>query len=444
MIFTLRPPAIFAQALRHHKHVSKKVIRIRKKPENTPQIVEKLPEKTPEPVPEKPLELPEDQLAKNATNLQMLPDKLYRQIFGSTPRALHSTQEIKEIREELEKFGCDVKKSSELPDVDLTIPNLEGSNLTEHFFNIAQAQVHPYQVAIKDLLVQVPPMPSKFQMIPGWTRYTELGDPEPVEFPRENGMVFDVEICLKEGPLPVMATAVSRSAWYGWVSKSLVQGSANFKSNQFYSPDQLIPLESSSSDTGTKLNKHQKNPKIVVGHNVGFDRIRIKEQYWLNSTGTRFLDTMALHICVSGTSSYQRAILKSKSLNFSDEKLNSLCSLNNLADVYKLYCGEKLNKSARDVFVEGDLEEIRKHFDELMTYCASDVLATHGVLGKLFPLYEERFPHPASLAGMLELGLAYLPVNGSWTRYFLLQKILIIFKLIYRCYFSNLINQCLF
>lgn len=405
--------------MRHHKHVSKKVIRIRKKIENASQISGKLLEQQSEEISEKLLESCKDQLSKNATNLQMLPDKLYRQIFGSTPRTLHSIQEIKEIREELEKFGCDVKKSSEFPDVNLTIPNLEGPNLTEHFFKIAQAQAHPYKVAINDLLFQVPRMPSTFQMTPGWTRYTESGDPEPVEFPEENGLVFDVEICMKEGPLPVIATAVSHSAWYGWVSKSLLQGSANFKSNQYYSLDQFIPLESNSSDIGTRLNKHQKKPKIIVGHNVGFDRIRVKEQYWLNSTGTRFLDTMALHICVSGTSSYQRAILKSKSLEFSDEKLNSVCSLNNLADVYKLYCGDELNKSIRDVFVEGDLEEIRKRFDELMTYCASDVLATHRVLEKLFPLYEERFPHPASLAGMLELGVAYLPVNENWTRYFM-------------------------
>lgn len=64
------------------------------------------------------------------------------------------------------------------------------------------------------------------------------------------------------------------------------------------------------NDTGQSLNEFQLKPKIIVGHNVSFDRIRVKEQYWLNRTGTKFLDAMSLHVSVSGTSSYQRAVLK--------------------------------------------------------------------------------------------------------------------------------------
>lgn len=28
-----------------------------------------------------------------------------------------------------------------------------------------------------------------------------------------------------------------------------------------------------------------------------------------------------------------------------------------------------------------------------------------------------RFPHPVTLAGMLEMGSAYLPINDAWPRY---------------------------
>ncbi|KAH7972969.1 hypothetical protein HPB52_019706 [Rhipicephalus sanguineus] len=36
---------------------------------------------------------------------------------------------------------------------------------------------------------------------------------------------------------------------------------------------------------------------------------------------------------------------------------------------------------------------------------------------ELLPLYFERFPHPVSFAGMLEMSTAYLPVNQNWERY---------------------------
>lgn len=43
---------------------------------------------------------------------------------------------------------------------------------------------------------------------------------------------------------------------------------------------ELIPLETDGEvpgDTST--------PRLVVGHNVSFDRAKIKEQYWLEQTG---------------------------------------------------------------------------------------------------------------------------------------------------------------
>lgn len=53
--------------------------------------------------------------------------------------------------------------------------------------------------------------------------------------------------------------------------------------------------------------------------------------------GARFLDTMSLHVCVSGVTSYQRAILKSKNkeIDPKDENWIEISSLNNLADVDK-------------------------------------------------------------------------------------------------------------
>ena len=53
-----------------------------------------------------------------------------------------------------------------------------------------------------------------------------------------------------------------------------------------------------------------------------------------------------------------------------------------------------------------------------MSYCASDVLATAKLAAKLFPLFRDRCPHPATLAGMLEMSTAMLPVDEErWAGY---------------------------
>ena len=92
---------------------------------------------------------------------------------------------------------------------------------------------------------------------------------------------------------------------------------------------------------------------------------------------------------------------------------------NNLNDVFKFYCrsDEDLNKDTRNVFVKGSLEDIRVDFQNLMTYCASDVRATHMTLTNLLPLFFERFPHPVTFAGMLEMGTTFLPVTQNWEKY---------------------------
>ncbi|KAL7295710.1 hypothetical protein TKK_0011057 [Trichogramma kaykai] len=353
----------------------------------------------------------------NEINLQMLSRNLYQQIFGNDfKRAEFDENAVLSVKKDLAKFEISTSNSEIIPDVNITIPPLKGSNIEEHFKNIAREQVDPYLNIIFNLLGNIPPMPKKFVFQEGWTKYYN-NTYESVDYPEEDGLIYDVEVCVKNGPFPTLATAVGNNAWYSWCSKQLIDGGSQNFSNKIVTPDYLIPLESSKSDKGTCLNNFQKTPKIIVGHNVSYDRVRTKEQYWLNETATRFLDTMSLHICISGSSSYQRTILQSKSAAEENHYLHSISSLNNLADVHKLYCKTEINKEERNIFVEEEIEVIREKFQELTHYCASDVIATHNVLKKLFPMFLERFPHPATLAGMLELGSAYLPVNYNWKRY---------------------------
>ena len=61
----------------------------------------------------------------------------------------------------------------------------------------------------------------------------------------------------------------------------------------------LIPLYNSTQSEWRK-------PKLVIGHNVAFDRQRVLEEYRLEPTGLQFIDTMSLHMAVSGLGSQQR------------------------------------------------------------------------------------------------------------------------------------------
>lgn len=327
---------------------------------------------------------------------------------------------INRYQETLRSHGIKLGETPPLADVDVKLPAFRGANLMEHFYEIANEQSQPYRQLVESLVHKdIPPFPTTWKMVEGWTRYNADGSTTSIPYPDENALIFDIEVCMREGSAPTMASAVGEHCWYSWTSKSLLaQTKPTFRKRsesdgpRVYSDADMIPME---SDANTE-------PKLIVGHNVSFDRARIRNQYNLQATPTRFLDTMSMHVCVSGITSFQRAMLKSsKEIDEEDTEWMSHSSLNNLVDVFKLYCdassSEMISKETRSVFIDGTLSDIRCNFQHLMEYCAKDVRATYRVLQKLYPLFVERFPHPATFAGMLELGMAYLPVNSNWFRY---------------------------
>lgn len=81
------------------------------------------------------------------------------------------------------------------------------------------------------------------------------------------------------------------------------------------------------------------------------------------------------------------------------------------------FVDEGLDKTLRTVFTEGSLRDVVENFDKLAEYCAKDVDATYQVMQRMWPTFVERFPHPVTFAGMLEMGTAYLPINSNWERY---------------------------
>ncbi|CAH1983405.1 unnamed protein product [Acanthoscelides obtectus] len=354
---------------------------------------------------------------RNKLDIQMLSKAIYDQVFIEGYRDTCKPDVLEQCAKELAKHGMQSNENTCMGDVDYKIPPIQGKNIEEHFRIIADLQLMPYRCLLVDLLGPMPDPPKEWVKEAGWTRYAPRRAPEKVPYPLEDAVVFDVEVCVSAGKTPTLATAASSEAWYGWVSPSLIDGTSKAVTSNEYSVASLIPLESTDKDDGMHLSEYQRKPKIVVGHNVSYDRARIKEQYWLNRTGTRFVDTMSLHISIGGLTSYQRSVLKSEKFNDEDETWKNFSSLNSLADCYKLYCDATLDKATRDLFVTGTLSEINSEFQTVMKYCSGDVIATCDIFKVLFPMFSERFPHPATLAGMLELGTAYLPVNSNWSRY---------------------------
>ncbi|XP_076847842.1 DNA polymerase subunit gamma-1 [Brachyhypopomus gauderio] len=383
--------------------------------------------------------VPQDsgQLRMNPLNIQMLSRNLQEQIFRCSAQE-YTDENVEKSVKHLEKHHLWGKEAVLLPDVELKLPKMYGKDIDGHFSLIAQKQSLPYLTAASCLQqAQLPQVPPKWAWEVGWTQYGLDGEPRKVDFPEEDALVFDVEVCMAEGHCPTLAVAVSPTAWYSWCSRRLVEDRYSW-SSQLTLAD-LIPLETpvnSSRPLGGQWKE-----RLVVGHNVSFDRAHIKEQYILKGSKMRFLDTMSLHMSISGLTGFQRSLWmanrygKRRGLQEVKEHMKklgrrpegpaigswdwvSISSINNLADVHALYVGgDPLEKEAREVFVKGTMNDVRSSFQELMQYCAKDVLATHEVFAQQLSLFMERCPHPVTFAGMLEMGVCYLPVNQNWGRY---------------------------
>ena len=125
-------------------------------------------------------------------------------------------------------------------------------------------------------------------------------------YPDDDVLVFDVETLVLYHNCPVMAVALSENAWfdhffslitkhnieyeslissqhvtccirtqarYSWCSERLVNN--DFKYLSSLELDDLIPLEAPNASV------RKSHKRLVVGHNVGFDRSFVREQYFL-------------------------------------------------------------------------------------------------------------------------------------------------------------------
>ncbi|GMG39614.1 unnamed protein product [Ambrosiozyma monospora] len=335
------------------------------------------------------------------------------------------------------------KCSSNIP-INFPVPSLQGKNLSEHFYRVGAYSIKPYMTLIENLLAVgqtiKPTIPTKWEFKSGWTRYEVGKPPKSVPYPLEDELVFDVETMYHLTQYPCIATCYTPKAWYSWCSPYLTGESKTQDGH-------LIPLG---------VRNHN---KIVVGHNVSYDRARVLEEYSVLQSKAFYLDTMSLHVAVSGMCSRQRGtwlkykkngkkssdadassldsirdsivseelrelidnpILDKESTDdplLSDDPWMKTSSMNSLAHVAELHCGIKMDKEIRDDFKTEDPDEIRNNFQKLMTYCANDVVATTRVFNKIFKDFRKLVPHPASLAALRHINQSFLPTTRAWEKY---------------------------
>lgn len=332
---------------------------------------------------------------ENEVGIPMISGVVRKQIFGEREDIASSSDPKTIISiEELKKHGLYPPQIEKREPLLYELPDLLGENIKEHWYKLGKLQALPYIQYVKELLeASVPPIP-KWVKRSGWTKY-EGGKVEKVPYPKERAIIFDVETLVKEGDYAVMATALSATAWYMWISPALFNHNAG---------NQLIPLG--------------KEKKVVVAHYANYDIARVEGSYaeGYHLDGVRYIDTFSMHTAIAGMSTRQRLIYKSKggkSQKWYDETCPS-----SLKDIVKFYTGEEMDKSARNTFVEGSYEDVEREFEELANYNALDCSYLLKVFQKMWHPFIEKNPHPVTFSGMLSMSREFLPVEKKvWEEY---------------------------
>ena len=400
---------------------------------------------------------------RNELGVQLLSRHVHSQVFKNIAFPPPNARYIQIARDHLAAHGLDPSQGSVLPNISFALPPLQGKNVDEHFHRLGAAASQPWLGLARDFtFASLPPKPDYWNPQSGWTKYVHQDDGSsyhvPVDHPDDAALSFDIETLPNYHPYPIMACAVSKDAWYAWVSPWLLGESKD--------PEHLIPFGNPDMH------------RVIVGHNVSYDRGRIAEEYSLKGTKSRFIDTMALHVAVKGISSHQRPawkkhrktkekeeerrveaieaveilLQKNKVLDqegideakkeelrrrrsdmeeslpllqadeadideASSKRWEDLTSGNSLADVARLHCDIDMDKNIRNDFLVLSRGEILDNIQEYLNYCGNDVRVTHAVFSRVLPAFLEACPSPVSFAGILTMGSSFLTVNESWEKY---------------------------
>ncbi|KMQ44344.1 hypothetical protein HL42_4996 [Trichophyton rubrum] len=360
----------------------------------------------------------------NEIGVQQLSNVIHPQVFSNK----HTSPDPKLVnlaRDHLSRHDLLGKAQDGSDPIGFNLPVLKGQSLDEHFHKLGMDASEPFlSDAKRYTTVHLPQQPRKWIRQSGWTKYNADGTAQKISAPDETMLTFDTEVMWKEHPFAVMACAAGPTAWYAWISPWLLKETED--------THHLVPL----GDISTS--------RVIVGHNIGYDRARILEEYDIKQSRNFFIDTMSLHVAVNGMCSQQRptwmkhkknrdlrdklmrgtesaelaSMVENKMLSEEEEELwVGRSSVNSLRDVAKFHCNITIDKAQRNYFGELDREGINGQLDELLDYCAADVAITHRVYKKVFPNFLETCPHPVSFAALRHLSTVILPVNETWGEY---------------------------
>lgn len=202
----------------------------------------------------------------------MLSKSLYEQIFGQDQET-YLEESINNSITHLTKHSLWGKQTQTQPDITVKLPPLSAKDISSHFIKLADTQLEPYHHLINSLIkcTLLPSTPTRWNYQAGWTRYSKNGDHTLVPFPDEPALLFDIEVCVKEGPSPILATAASPNFWYSWVSERLVDEQDYLQRSKVKLED-LIPFGGEA----------ERKERLIVGHSVSYDRAGIREEYLIN------------------------------------------------------------------------------------------------------------------------------------------------------------------
>ncbi|CCK70349.1 DNA-directed DNA polymerase gamma MIP1 KNAG_0E00810 [Huiozyma naganishii CBS 8797] len=364
----------------------------------------------------------------NSVGIQYLSNSLHAQLFGlqKDKKTLTLTPEKRDQLLKLAKYSLKShdllgKKTAITEPISFDVPKLQGNSLDEHFQKLGHFASEPYKSMAMHKFDALPKKPNKWIRKAGWTKYEPGKKPKSVPVPEENTIVFDVETLYKISHYPTLATAVSDRAWYSWCSPYICDPA----SEKF---EHLIPLNPANEN------------KLVIGHNVAYDRARVLEEYNFTPSNSFFLDTQSLHVASCGLASRQRPLymlnkkrkkrmeedpLATEEERQADQDIDALddpwlmvSSMNSLRDVTEFHCGIKMDKEPRDFFAAEHKNVVIGNFQKLMGYCATDVECTSKVFDKVFPLFLQKCPHPVSFGALKSLSSCILPTScEKWHDY---------------------------
>lgn len=367
----------------------------------------------------------------NPLGYSILPPEMAARAFGEEVVSKYdptSNVDIGAVMSEMEKFGVEfpIKNPDTFTNLPVfQIPSIAGDNIADHFKQISEQVIGEKRKLLVDFAnsnkVGNPPPASEIRYYGGWTSYqfdgewnvTHLGDKglDGVEI-----AIFDCETFVKGSDFghPILATAVDiNGTYYVWMHESFADSSIPYT-------NKLVPLGTTNS--------------LLIAHNVGFDRQRTVEAYYLRHDplnpdrtkrfGNMWFDTMSAHINVSGLASEQRFWYKqAEDLSYrftTPPSWTDKGSMNNLVDTYNFHCApeEKLakeTKKTRNLFVVAEsMSDFDPDKDELVAYALNDVKVTYELYSIVVLKYLQANPSLTTLYGHFAQTSSVLPVVPDW------------------------------